>query len=222
MHLLSSKRNSSVASVGLANQSRSPLNMHRTESLTPRRFSLGIISLSDRWSVPNFRRSSLSTHASPGVSMVQGAKEHEEGRSKRMTTTPPSSLRNQFKKFYSSSDTTSSTISIQTHNDYDARSNNTSKISDLTSVLQKKNVLVHANWQLEFPDEPIHVDCPHCHLQVKSVTARVTGRLIWVTSFVLVLSTIVLVCVPCCLSWLKDVQHRCPECNTVIGRYQRW
>lgn len=99
MHLLPSKRNSSLASVGLANQSRSPLNMHRTESLTPRKFSLDIISLSDRWSVPNFRRSSLSTHASPGVSMLQGAKEHEEGRSKRTTTTRPSSLRNQFKKF---------------------------------------------------------------------------------------------------------------------------
>ncbi|KAI8581311.1 hypothetical protein K450DRAFT_232440 [Umbelopsis ramanniana AG] len=207
MHvLLPSKRNDPAA--------RPPLDSHHTDP-PPRRFSLGIISLSERWSA---RRSSVITTTSTGVSVLQGGREHEEGGSSYKPATPPSSLRNQFRKFYTSSVTTLSTSSIPSHNN---ESLATSRSSQEKSIVPAKNQ-VHANWQPGLPDEPIHMDCPHCHIQVRSVTGVVNGRLVWVTSFVLFLSTIVLACVPCCIPWLKDVQHTCPECHTILGRYRRW
>ncbi|KAH8554767.1 LITAF-like zinc ribbon domain-containing protein [Umbelopsis sp. PMI_123] len=219
MHvLLPSKRNNiSATSIW------PPLDHHLHTDMPSRRFSLGIISLSERWSVPNFRRSSVITTTSTGVSMLQGAREHEEGESRGSSKrpTPPSSLRNQFKKFYISSVTTLSTNSIQTRND------NRSFVSSTSSSQAKSHEApskeqVHANWQPELPDGPIHLDCPHCHIQVQSVTDDVNGRLVWVASFILFLSTIVFACVPCCIPWLKDVQHRCPECHSVLGRHRRW
>jgi hypothetical protein len=221
MQLFSSKQHDSSVdnSGGTANQKRPSLTMNHTES-PARRFSLGIISLRERWSIQNFRRSSLISTASPDVSLLQGANEHEEGESRRSKRiTPPSSLRNQFRKFYNSSATTFSTNSIQTHSD-EGRSDRSS--SGLSSFTENKVSPVHANWQPEFPDEPIHIDCPNCHLQVESVTTRINGCLVWISSFILLLSTLVLACVPCCLPWLKDVQHNCPKCNTVLGRYRRW
>ncbi|KAG2189160.1 hypothetical protein INT44_004302 [Umbelopsis vinacea] len=201
MHvLLPSKRNEPAA--------RPPLDSHPTDPPPPpRRFSLGIISLSERWSA---RRSST------GVSVLQGGREHEES-SINKPATPPSSLRNQFRKFYTSSVTTFSTSSIQSHHHESlATSRSSSQEKDLTTNH------VHADWQPGLPDEPIHMHCPHCHTQVRSVTGVVNGRLVWVTSFVLFLSTIVLACVPCCITWLKDVQHTCPECHAILGRYRRW
>lgn len=211
MHvLLPSKRNDAAAMTV-----RPPLDSHHTDP-PPRRFSLGIISLGERW---NARRSSVITTASTGVSMLQGAREHEEGESRSKRITPPSSLRNQFRKFYTSSVTTLSTSSIQSHNSL-AMSQSSQEKGIEPPVHAKSQV--HANWQPSLPDEPIYLDCPHCHIQVRSVTGGVNGRLVWVTSFILFLSTIVLACVPCCIPWLKDVQHICPECHNVLGRYRRW
>ena len=28
-------------------------------------------------------------------------------------------------------------------------------------------------------------------------------------------------CIPCCIDALRDVRHRCPGCQSVIGRYER-
>jgi lipopolysaccharide-induced tumor necrosis factor-alpha factor len=216
MHVLLPSKRNDPAAMGV----RPPLDSHHTDP-PPRRFSLGIISLGERWSA---RRSSIITTTSTGVSMLQGAREHEEveSRSSRKRVTPPSSLRNQFRKFYTSSVTTLSTSSLQSHNNDDNGSLATSRSSQEDKSVEPAKNRVHANWQPGLPDEPIHMDCPHCRIQVRSVTGVVNGRLVWVTSFILFLSTIVLACVPCCIPWLKDVQHRCPECHNVLGRYRRW
>jgi hypothetical protein len=162
----------------------------------------------------NMRRSSL---ASTCASKLQGVKQHEQGGRRRShQATPPSSLRNRFRKFYTSSSSTRSTDSIQTRQDtcHTAKSSIESQWAD-----QK---ILHGHWQPDFPDESIHLKCPHCNKQVQSITRRVNGRLVWISCFLLLLSTIICACVPCCISWLKDVQHFCPECHARIGRHRRW
>lgn len=181
-----------------------------------RRFSLGMLGLNEKLTMSKLRRSSL---ASTCASKLQGAKQHEQGDRRSHQATPPSSLRNRFKKFYTHSLSTRSTASIQTCEDtYQPKKS--SMHSTESQKLDEK--MSHGYWQPEFPDVSIHLTCPHCNKQVQSITRRVNGRLIWISSFLLLLSTIVCACVPCCIPWLKDVQHFCPECHARVGKHRRW
>ncbi|XP_056305188.1 lipopolysaccharide-induced tumor necrosis factor-alpha factor homolog [Danio aesculapii] len=71
-------------------------------------------------------------------------------------------------------------------------------------------------------DLPAQTMCPHCKLQVITITEHYSGLSAWVACGCLAL----IGCWPCCLMpfWMdscKDVEHRCPNCNNILCYYKR-
>ncbi|XP_073801408.1 uncharacterized protein [Danio rerio] len=71
-------------------------------------------------------------------------------------------------------------------------------------------------------DLPAQTMCPHCKLQVITITEHFSGLSAWVACGCLAL----IGCWPCCLMpfWMdscKDVEHRCPNCNNILCYYKR-
>ncbi|XP_060941179.1 lipopolysaccharide-induced tumor necrosis factor-alpha factor-like [Limanda limanda] len=75
----------------------------------------------------------------------------------------------------------------------------------------------------QLPTEaPAHMMCPRCQTTVLSEVKYIYGLCTWMTCGILG----VLMCWPCCfipfcVDAIKDVQHSCPECHTVLHVYQR-
>uniref|UniRef100_A0A914D8D1 LITAF domain-containing protein n=1 Tax=Acrobeloides nanus TaxID=290746 RepID=A0A914D8D1_9BILA len=66
----------------------------------------------------------------------------------------------------------------------------------------------------QFGPEPMDMDCPNCNQHIKTVISYKVGALTWI------LCIFVCICVLCC-DCSKDVEHRCPSCNTYLGIYKR-
>ncbi|TRY96440.1 hypothetical protein DNTS_021466 [Danionella cerebrum] len=71
-------------------------------------------------------------------------------------------------------------------------------------------------------DLPAQTVCPHCKHQVITITEHFSGLMAWAACGCLALVG----CWPCCIVpfWMdscKDVEHRCPNCNTVLSFYRR-
>uniref|UniRef100_A0A914L3X6 LITAF domain-containing protein n=1 Tax=Meloidogyne incognita TaxID=6306 RepID=A0A914L3X6_MELIC len=79
---------------------------------------------------------------------------------------------------------------------------------------QKTNVLG------QFPQQ---VYCPTCDQQVLSQTKYVSGVFTCALVFLLLFCCCCCGCclVPLCLDACKDVEHRCSQCNTYIGTFER-
>lgn len=71
--------------------------------------------------------------------------------------------------------------------------------------------------------QPTHVICPHCQAEVDTVTKSRPSSMAWLSGLILCLFGCCLGCclIPCCITECKDVEHRCPNCNGVLGRYRR-
>jgi lipopolysaccharide-induced tumor necrosis factor-alpha factor len=72
-----------------------------------------------------------------------------------------------------------------------------------------------------FSDAPVTCTCNSCHQHVVSNLQYQTGTFTW-------LMCVVFCCLTACCCWIpfvfnvfKDVVHLCPNCGSVIGKYQR-
>ena len=65
--------------------------------------------------------------------------------------------------------------------------------------------------------------CPSCHSTITTTTVYETGTLCWVICLIMLLFGLWLGCclIPFCVDGCKDVVHKCPNCNALIGRYKR-
>ncbi|XP_069123876.1 cell death-inducing p53-target protein 1 homolog isoform X11 [Argopecten irradians] len=75
----------------------------------------------------------------------------------------------------------------------------------------------------QFRESPVHTRCPHCQAEVVTATQFETGTFTWIICLVLCIVGCDLGCcfIPFCVDGCKDVTHSCPNCKTVISRYNR-
>lgn len=80
------------------------------------------------------------------------------------------------------------------------------------------------------PVQPLHLGpsstmcvCPACHATITTTTVYEAGGLCWLICLLLCVFGFVLGCclIPFCINECKDVVHKCPNCNALIGKYTR-
>ncbi|XP_060072372.1 lipopolysaccharide-induced tumor necrosis factor-alpha factor homolog [Ylistrum balloti] len=67
------------------------------------------------------------------------------------------------------------------------------------------------------------MQCPHCHAQISTSLDYEAGALTWLSAGVLCVFGCWLGCclIPFCINDLSDVQHKCPNCNKLVGVYRK-
>ncbi|CAK5047338.1 unnamed protein product [Meloidogyne enterolobii] len=70
---------------------------------------------------------------------------------------------------------------------------------------------------------PQQAYCPTCKQHTLTEVKYVSGLLTWILVFVFIIFGFVCCCclIPFCVDSCKDCQHRCTQCYTYIGTYQR-
>jgi len=65
--------------------------------------------------------------------------------------------------------------------------------------------------------------CPSCRATVTTTTVYEAGGLCWLICFGCLFFGLWLGCclIPFCINECKDVVHKCPNCNALIGKYKR-
>jgi len=78
-----------------------------------------------------------------------------------------------------------------------------------------------------FDESPVHMRCPCCNADIMTMTNYVSGTMTWLICLGIFAATLIVACaflfcwVPFCISSTKDVEHKCPNCNNVVGRMKR-
>lgn len=87
-----------------------------------------------------------------------------------------------------------------------------------TSVIYTQPVtVVHM-----FRECPLRTVCQFCSAEVVTSTYYENGTLTWLACFFIFLFFPLGCClIPFCMDGMKDVVHRCPNCNQQVGRYNR-
>ena len=72
-----------------------------------------------------------------------------------------------------------------------------------------------------FQDHPMSLTCTYCQETVVTDTQRVANRKTWCLCTTIFLLGGFLGCclIPFCTDRFRDVEHRCSECHSVLGRY---
>lgn len=69
---------------------------------------------------------------------------------------------------------------------------------------------------------PLRVVCRFCNAEVVTSTYYENGTLTWLACFFIFLFFPLGCClIPFCMDGLKDVVHRCPNCQQEVGRFNR-
>ncbi|XP_064624626.1 annexin A11-like [Lineus longissimus] len=73
-----------------------------------------------------------------------------------------------------------------------------------------------------FGEQPMTLECPGCRATVTTSTTYSNGLLTWAALGGLCIVGCWLCClIPLCVSACKDVEHRCPNCQILVGKYER-
>ncbi|XP_062610125.1 lipopolysaccharide-induced tumor necrosis factor-alpha factor homolog [Saccostrea cucullata] len=74
-----------------------------------------------------------------------------------------------------------------------------------------------------FRELPVRMRCQYCSAEITTSTTYETGTLTWVIAGILLLFGLWLGCclIPFCVDGCKDVVHRCPSCQQVVGKFNR-
>merc|ERR1712243_375612 len=71
-----------------------------------------------------------------------------------------------------------------------------------------------------FGKDPMNMECPNCRAQVTTATYEEVGVFAWIAAGVMcAVGLWCCMCIPLCMDNLKDVTHKCPSCNAILGRY---
>ncbi|ESO06657.1 hypothetical protein HELRODRAFT_64460 [Helobdella robusta] len=76
---------------------------------------------------------------------------------------------------------------------------------------------------MQASEYPYNTTCPNCNANVLTSAEYKNGALTWVLCFVLAFFGCILGCclIPFFVKATKDVVHRCPQCNMVVGEHKR-
>lgn len=82
---------------------------------------------------------------------------------------------------------------------------------------------VYVQQPVAFLDRPVQMSCPSCNKMVVSKLTYNSGTLTWLSCGSLCLLGCVAGCclIPFCVNALQDVDHHCPNCQTLLGTYKR-
>merc|ERR1711874_152051 len=72
-----------------------------------------------------------------------------------------------------------------------------------------------------FGPEPVTTVCNNCHANITTSTHPETGLVAWISAGVL--CAVGFWCcfwIPLAMNSLKDVTHKCPSCNAVVGKHR--
>ncbi|XP_052819181.1 LITAF domain-containing protein-like [Mya arenaria] len=73
-----------------------------------------------------------------------------------------------------------------------------------------------------FREVPLRMRCMFCQADVVTSTYFENGTLTWLACFLIFLFFPLGCClIPFCMEPMKDVVHRCPNCNQQVGRFNR-
>nr|ACO14727.1 LITAF homolog [Caligus clemensi] len=72
-----------------------------------------------------------------------------------------------------------------------------------------------------FGPRSVRMTCPQCQSQIQTATSSEPGPMAWIIAGVLcIIGLWPCACVPCCIEQLNCVTHKCPQCQTFLGRYK--
>ncbi|KFQ42882.1 PREDICTED: lipopolysaccharide-induced tumor necrosis factor-alpha factor [Nestor notabilis] len=82
---------------------------------------------------------------------------------------------------------------------------------------------VYVQQPVAFCDRPVQMCCPSCNQIIVTRLSYNSGALTWLSCGGLFLFGCVAGCclIPFCVDALKDVDHSCPNCSTLLGSYKR-
>ncbi|OWK53212.1 Lipopolysaccharide-induced tumor necrosis factor-alpha factor [Lonchura striata] len=82
---------------------------------------------------------------------------------------------------------------------------------------------VYVQQPVVFYDRPVQMCCPSCNQMIVTRLSYDSGALTWLSCGGLCLLGCIAGCclIPFCIDALKDVDHTCPKCNTLVGSYKR-
>ncbi|KAG9477097.1 lipopolysaccharide-induced tumor necrosis factor-alpha factor [Eleutherodactylus coqui] len=82
---------------------------------------------------------------------------------------------------------------------------------------------VYVQHPVSFHDRPIQICCPHCNRLTTTRLIHSSGALAWLSCGGLCLLGCGFGCclIPFCIDSLKDVDHYCSNCETLLGSYKR-
>jgi len=74
-----------------------------------------------------------------------------------------------------------------------------------------------------FRESPLQTECPKCHKNVTTKLHYSSGTFTWLACLGISFFGGILGCclIPFCVDGCKDVQHECPKCDKIIGRYSK-
>uniref|UniRef100_A0A0K2UAJ7 LITAF domain-containing protein n=1 Tax=Lepeophtheirus salmonis TaxID=72036 RepID=A0A0K2UAJ7_LEPSM len=86
---------------------------------------------------------------------------------------------------------------------------------------QQQQIVVQYVNAPNFGPRSVRMTCPQCQSHVQTETSSEPGPMAWVIAGVLcIVGLWPCACVPCCIEQLNCVTHKCPQCQTFLGRYK--
>eukprot|EP00096_Caligus_rogercresseyi_P015442 TRINITY_DN787_c0_g1_i3.p1 TRINITY_DN787_c0_g1~~TRINITY_DN787_c0_g1_i3.p1 ORF type:complete len:167 (+),score=47.04 TRINITY_DN787_c0_g1_i3:71-571(+) len=90
-----------------------------------------------------------------------------------------------------------------------------------TAAGQQQQIVVQYVNAPNFGPRSVRMTCPQCQSQIETATSSEPGPMAWIIAGVLcIVGLWPCACVPCCIDQLNCVTHKCPQCQTFLGRYK--
>ncbi|BFZ16090.1 hypothetical protein BsWGS_19129 [Bradybaena similaris] len=93
-----------------------------------------------------------------------------------------------------------------------------------TVVIQQPQSLAISSALYRYSQYPALIVCQHCQATVTTLIAYETGLLTWAIAGAICLFGLWLGCclIPFCINATKDVEHRCPNCKNIVGKFRHF